>query len=78
MVEFHVDEYNMLQNVAVEVGFGIHGGNLSVQIPPAARPLMIFAGQDESVFYKFLLKSRQWVGPQGQCHLLPKTDGLAS
>ena len=65
MVEFHVDDYNMLQNLAVEMGFGIHGGNLSVQKPPAARPLMIF-GQDESVFNQFPLKSRQWVGPNGQ------------
>jgi hypothetical protein len=37
---------------------------------------MIF-GQDKSLFNQFLLKSRQWVGPQGQRPLLPKTDGLS-
>jgi hypothetical protein len=36
---------------------------------------MIF-GQDESVFNQFLWKARQWVSPDGQRALLPKTDGL--
>jgi len=34
-------------------------------------------GQDESVFNQFLLSNRQWVGPEGQRALLPKTDGLS-
>ena len=34
-------------------------------------------GQDESVFNQFLLGNRQWVGPEGQRALLPKTDGLS-
>ena len=76
MVEFHVDDYNFLQQVAEEMGFGIFGGNLSVRKPPEVKPLMIF-GQDESVFNQFLLKSKQWVGPQGQRPLLPKTEGLS-
>jgi hypothetical protein len=38
---------------------------------------MIF-GQDESAYSQFFLSNRQWVGPQGQCALLPKTaDGLS-
>jgi hypothetical protein len=76
MVEFHVDDYDILQNVAEEMGFGMFGGNLSVRKPAGVKPLMIF-GQDESVFNQFLLKSQQWVGPQGQRPLLPKTDGLS-
>ena len=36
---------------------------------------MIF-GQEESVFNQYLLGNRQWVGPEGQRALLPKTDGL--
>jgi hypothetical protein len=76
MVEFHVDDYDILDSIAEEMGFGIFGGNLSVRKPPGVKPIMIF-GQDESVFNQFLLKSRQWVGPQGQRPLLPKTDGLS-
>jgi hypothetical protein len=37
---------------------------------------MIF-GQDESDFNHFLLGNRQWVGPEGQRALLPKTDVLS-
>jgi hypothetical protein len=40
-----------------------------------SKPLMIF-GQDESVYNQYLLGNRQWVGPEGQRALLPKTDGL--
>lgn len=76
MIEFHVDDYNFLHDVAVEMGFGKFGGNLSVRMPPGVKPLMIF-GQDETVFNQFLLKLRQWVGPLGQRALLPKTDGLS-
>ena len=76
MIEFHVDDYELLHSVAEEMGFGLFGGNLSVRKPPSMKPLMIF-GQDESVFNQFLLKSRQWVGPQGQRPLLPKTDGMS-
>jgi hypothetical protein len=76
LVEFHVDDYDLLYDVADEFGFGTFGGNLSVRKPPDVKPLMIF-GQDESVFSQFLLGSRQWVGPQGQRPLLPKTNGLS-
>ena len=57
------------------MGYFTFGGNLSVRKPPDMKPLMIF-GQDESVYRQFLLGNRQWVGPQGQHPLLPKTDGL--
>jgi hypothetical protein len=76
MVEFHVDGYDLLHDVAEEMGFGAFGGNLSVQKPPDVKPLMIF-GQDKSVYSQFLFSNRQWVGPQGHCPLLPKTDGLS-
>ena len=80
MVEFHVDDYDFLQPVAEEMGFGMFGGNLSVLKPPEVKPLMIF-GQDESVFKnQFLLKSKQWVvGPQGpSCSQPSKLAKLAS
>jgi hypothetical protein len=76
MVEFHVDDFDLLHEHAEASGFGAFGGNLSVRKPPKTKPLMIF-GQDESVYSQFLLGNRQWVGPQGQRPLLPKTDGLS-
>jgi hypothetical protein len=76
MIEFHVDDYDSLHSVADEMGFGLFGGNLNVRKPPCVKPLMIF-GQDKSVFNQFPLKPRQWVGPQGQRPLLPKTDGMS-
>jgi hypothetical protein len=76
MVEFHVDDYDLLHGVAEEMGFGAFRGNLSVRKPPDVKPLMIF-GQDESVYSQFLFGSCQWVGPQGQHPLLLKTDGLS-
>ena len=75
MIEFHVDDYDFLHELAVEMGYGVFGGNLSVRMPPCLKPLMIF-GQDERVFNQFLLRLRQWVRPLGQRALLPKTDGL--
>ena len=78
MVEFHVDDHDFLHDVANEMGHGLMGGNLSVRKPelPSNRPLMIL-GQGESVVNQFLLGSRQWVGPDGQRALRPKTDGLS-
>jgi hypothetical protein len=76
MVEFHIDNCDLLHDLADQMGFGAFGGNLSVRKLPDTKPLMIF-GQDESVFNQFLLSNQQWVGPQGQRPLLPKTDGIS-
>ena len=76
MVEFHVDDHDFLHDIAKEMGYSSMGGNLSVRKPESSKPLMIF-GQDESVFNQYLLGNRQWVGPEGQRALLPKTDGLS-
>ena len=77
MIEFHVDDLDLLHEyAATTLGFGSFGGNLSVRKPQGVKPLMIF-GQDESVYSQFLLGNRQWVGPEGQRTLLPKTDGLS-
>ena len=76
MVEFHVDDLDLLHDYAATIGFGSFGGNLSVRKPSGVKPLMIF-GQDESVYSQFLFGNRQWVGPEGQRPLLPKTDGLS-
>ena len=75
MIEFHVDDYDSFHELAVEMGYGMFGGKLSVCMPPGLKPLMIF-GQDKSVYNQFLLRLCQWVGPLGQRVLLPKTDGL--
>ena len=76
MVEFHVDDLDLLHEHAASMGFSSFGGNLSVRKARGEKALMIF-GQDESVYSQFLLGSRQWVGPLGQRPLLPKTDGLS-
>ena len=76
MVEFHVDDHDFLHDLAEEMGYGLMGGNLSVRMPPGSKPLMVF-GQDECVFNQYLISSRQWVGPDGQRALLPKSDGLS-
>ena len=76
MVEFHVDDHDFLHDLAEEMGYGLMGGNLSVRMPPGSKPLMVF-GQDECVFNQYLISSREWVGPDGQRALLPKTDGLS-
>ena len=75
MVEFHVDNQDFLHDVANEMGYGAMGGNLSVR-KPSNKPLMIL-GQDNSIFNQYLLGNRQWVGPDAQRALLPKTDGLS-
>ena len=76
MVEFHVDDLDFLHDYAATMGFGSFGGNLSVRKPSGVKPLMIF-GHDESFYSQFLFGNRQWVGPEGQRPLLPKTDGLS-
>ncbi len=76
MVKFHVDDFDILHNVAEEKGFGTFRGNLSVRKPPEEKPFMMF-GKDESVYSQHHLKSKQWVGPLGQWALFPKTDGFS-
>ena len=77
MVEFHIDDLDLLHEPVEASGFELFGRNLSVRKPPGIKPLMIFV-QDESIYSQFLLGNRQqWVGPQGQRPLLPKTDGLS-
>jgi hypothetical protein len=75
MVEFHVDDFDLLHQDAEASGFGAFGGNLSVQKPPnTSKPLMIF-GQDESVYSQFLvLGNQQWVGPQARSTPTPSKD----
>ena len=76
MVKFFLDNYDFLHSLADKMGFGLLGGNLSICKPQHQKPLMIF-GQDESVFNQFLLKPKQWVAPQGQRAILPKTEGMS-
>jgi hypothetical protein len=75
MIEFHVDDYDFLHDLAAERRFK-YGGNLSVQMPAGVHPLIIL-GDDECDFAQYLLGSKQWVGPKGERALLPKTDRLS-
>jgi hypothetical protein len=76
MVEFHVNDHDFLYNVAKEMGCGLMGGDVIVRkLESPSKPLMIFS-QDESVFNHYLLGNCQWVGPEGQQVLVPKTNGL--
>ena len=68
MVEFHVDDLDLLHEYATTAGV-VFGGNPSVQKTPDTKPLMI-SGQDESVYNPFLLRNWQWVAPGGQRALL--------
>ena len=56
MVEFHVDNYSFLHDVAEERGYQF-GGKLSVRKPERVNPLIIF-GQDECVFCQYLIGTR--------------------
>ena len=73
-LEFHVDTYDSFHSKCNHLPFG---GNLSVRKHKDEEPL-IFIGQDESIFKKFTLTSKQWSLPNGVClmeHMLliPKT-----
>jgi hypothetical protein len=66
------------------------GGNHSIRFPgqslddgtypiwmhagDGVRPLML-AGQEECIFYQFLLSSKSWQGPSGEHLILPKGEG---
>jgi hypothetical protein len=41
MIDFHVNDLDMLHEHAVTMGFASSGGNLSVRKPPGAKPHMI-------------------------------------
>ena len=72
MYEFHADdckELHTIENEKFEFG-----GTTSHLKSPNDRPLMIF-GQDEAVFNQYSMNNLQWVGPNGERALLPKTAG---
>ena len=57
------------------------GGNGSVRFPtptspddPPIKPLLIF-GQDECIVPQYLMSSCNWVGPNGEQQIRPKTNG---
>ncbi len=50
-------------------------GNVSVRCPIGSRPLIIF-GQDELIFNQFSHSGKQWLGPLGQCSIMPKSAGM--
>jgi hypothetical protein len=75
MLELHVDANEVIhKEVAWRHEFG--GTTVIRAKDELFRPLMIF-GQDESAFHQFMLKSKNWVGPNGEQVLLAKSDGVA-
>ncbi len=78
-IEFHLDNYSWNQIIADD---STNQQSSHQQMKPTTiirvslqtRPLMI-VGQDMSVFAQYLLCSKTWVGPKGQCLLLPKSEG---
>jgi hypothetical protein len=74
-VEFHVDTNDFVHQEASRRY--VFGGTTSIRVKDEEfRPIIIF-GQDESAFHQFLLKSKNWTGPKGECALLPKSEGMA-
>ena len=74
MNEFHVDDHEEMQKVAD----GKHpefGGSISVRARLGEKPIIIF-GQDEAIFNQNLSNTFQWVGPNGERPLLPKSSGM--
>jgi hypothetical protein len=74
-VEFHVDTNEFVhQEASRRYKFG---GTTSIRVKNEEFcPILIF-GQDESAFHQFLLKSKNWTGPKGECALLPKSEEMA-
>jgi hypothetical protein len=48
MLEFHIDNYDCLQDFGMEK-FGTFGGNVSIRRPEGSKPIIMF-GQEESIF----------------------------
>jgi hypothetical protein len=51
------------------------GGSISVRARSAEKPIIIF-GQDEAIFNQNSSNTFQWVGPNGERPLLPKSSGM--
>lgn len=72
MYEFHVDDSDKLWHIANDK---YSFGGTTIHFKSQHSKPLIIVGQDECVFQKYLLKTRQWVGPSGERALLPKTYG---
>ena len=72
--EFHVDDANYFFKYGHKnLKFG---GNLSVRKKMHEKPLMSW-GQDEVNFSQYARHSKQWIGPNGERSILPKTTGYS-
>ena len=69
--EFHVDSCKYFQNFSN--GKYLFGGTHMTGFK-TPKPVIIF-GQDECIFQQYTLHGKQWVGPNGEWALLPKSDG---
>jgi hypothetical protein len=74
MLEFHVDANVFIHKELARPRES--GGTTSARVKDKLfRPLVIF-GQDKSAFHQLMLKSKNWVGPNGERALLSKSDGV--
>jgi len=74
-VEFHIDYFNQVQEKNLPQQIQEHQDpTMSIRVARGARPLMLI-GQDESVFAQYLMPSKNWMGPNGEVPLLPKSEG---
>ena len=72
MIEFHVDDDEYFFETADQNTE--YGGWLSSRKDPTLKPLLMW-GQDECVFHQHRYNTKQWVTPEGQRPLMPKSDG---
>ena len=71
MVEYHINACEKFQErMNKETKYG---GRLSVCLPVGKTPLIIF-GHNKNIFKQYLVTKKSWVGPNGECALIPKND----
>ena len=75
MVEFHVDDYDLLHDLAEEMGFGTFGGNLSMRKPPDTKPLMILV-KTRVFTVNFCLATDNGWDPKDNTHFCPRLMAL--
>jgi len=74
MIEFHVDDHEVLQDFAHQKNLEF-GGSISVRAEPGKKAIIVF-GQDEAIYNQNTTNTMQWVGPGGERPLLPKNNGM--
>jgi hypothetical protein len=70
MREYNVDTMRAFDDKINSLPFG---GQLSVHRPRGSR-VVVFVGQDEANYKRFLFLTKMWIGPNGERPLLPKDE----